>query len=167
MVCDNIFVSHSFDSPILRQSNDCSLSPLQWRHNELARVSNHQPHDCLLNRLFKRRSKNIKKIKEHQSSASLAFVWGIHWWPVNSTHKGPVTRKMSPFDDVIMQSRYYLSASEAFLVNMNANSNLKYQTKWHALSTKYDRAHLPWHVSKMFTLITLNQCTSLLNDHNI
>ena len=39
---------------------------------------------------------------KHQSSASLAFVWGIHRGPVNSPHKGPVTRKMFPFDDVIM-----------------------------------------------------------------
>ena len=39
---------------------------------------------------------------KHQSSASLAFVRGIHRWPVNSPHKGPVTRKMFPFDDVIM-----------------------------------------------------------------
>ena len=39
---------------------------------------------------------------ENQSSASLAFVRGIHRWPVNSPHKGPVTRKMFPFDDVIM-----------------------------------------------------------------
>ena len=39
---------------------------------------------------------------KHQSSASLAFVWGIHRWSVNSPHKGPVTRKMFPFDDVIM-----------------------------------------------------------------
>ena len=38
----------------------------------------------------------------HQSSASLAFVWGIHRGPVNSLHKWPVTRKMVPFDDVIM-----------------------------------------------------------------
>ena len=38
----------------------------------------------------------------HQSSASLDFVWGIHRWPVNSPHKGPVTWKMSPFGDVIM-----------------------------------------------------------------
>ena len=38
----------------------------------------------------------------HQSSASLAFVWGIHRWPVNSPHKWPVTRKIFPFDDVIM-----------------------------------------------------------------
>ena len=35
--------------------------------------------------------------------ASLAFVWGIHRGPVNSPHKWPVTRKMFPFDDVMMQ----------------------------------------------------------------
>ena len=40
--------------------------------------------------------------RKHQSSASLAFVCGIHRWPVNSTHKGPVSRKMFPFDDVII-----------------------------------------------------------------
>ena len=40
----------------------------------------------------------------HQSSASLAFVRGIHQWPVNSPHKWPVTRKMFPFNDVIMLS---------------------------------------------------------------
>ena len=41
--------------------------------------------------------------RKHQSSASLAFVRGIHRGPVNSLHKWPVTRKMVPFDDVIMQ----------------------------------------------------------------
>ena len=41
--------------------------------------------------------------RKHQSSTSLAFVRGIHRWPVNSPHKWPVTRKMFPFDDVIMQ----------------------------------------------------------------
>ena len=40
-----------------------------------------------------------------QSSASLAFVWGIHRRPVDSAHKAPVTRKMLPFDDVIMSSQ--------------------------------------------------------------
>ena len=40
--------------------------------------------------------------RKHQSSASLAFVWGIHRWPVNSPHKWRVTRKMFSFDDVIM-----------------------------------------------------------------
>ena len=39
--------------------------------------------------------------RKHQSSASLTFVRGIHRGPVNSPHKGPVTRKMFPCDDVI------------------------------------------------------------------
>ena len=40
--------------------------------------------------------------RKHQSSASLAFVRGIHRWPMNSPQKGPVTWKMFPFDNVIM-----------------------------------------------------------------
>ena len=43
--------------------------------------------------------------RKHQSSASLAFVWQIHRGPVNFPHKWPVTRKMFPFDDVIMISQ--------------------------------------------------------------
>ena len=38
--------------------------------------------------------------RKHQSSASLAFVQWIHRGPVNSLHKGPVTWKMFPFDDI-------------------------------------------------------------------
>ena len=44
--------------------------------------------------------------QSHQSSASLAFVCGIHRWLVNSLHKWPVTRKRFPFDDVIMYFMY-------------------------------------------------------------
>ena len=42
--------------------------------------------------------------RKQQRSASLAFVLGIHWWPMNSPHKGPVTQKMFPFDDVTMDA---------------------------------------------------------------
>ena len=45
--------------------------------------------------------------RKHQSSASLASVRGIHRGPVNSPHKWPVTRKMFPFDDVIMDSNVH------------------------------------------------------------
>ena len=45
--------------------------------------------------------------RKHQSSASLVFVWGIHRGLVNSPHKWPVTRKMFPFDDVIMSVLSY------------------------------------------------------------
>ena len=41
--------------------------------------------------------------RKHRNSASLPFVGGIHWWPVNSPHKGTVTWKMIPFDDAIMK----------------------------------------------------------------
>ena len=50
-------------------SYDLNLSPwrqiyaLQWRHNGCDGVSNHQPHDCLLNRLFRRRSKKTSKLR--------------------------------------------------------------------------------------------------------
>ena len=76
--------------------NDFDWS-LQWRPNEPDGVSNHQFHGCLLNRY------SGADQRKHQSSASLAFVWGIHRWPVNSPHKWPVTRKMFPFDDVIVK----------------------------------------------------------------
>ena len=52
----------------------------QCCNNERDGLSNHQPHDCLLNGLFKHRS------KKPQSSASLVFVGGIQRWRVNSPH---------------------------------------------------------------------------------
>ena len=36
---------------------------LLWRHNGHDGVSNHQPHDCLLIRLFRRRSKKTSKLR--------------------------------------------------------------------------------------------------------
>ena len=48
--------------------------------------------------------------RQHQRSVSLAFVRGIHRWPVNSPHKGPVTWKMFQFDDVIMCAWNWLRA---------------------------------------------------------
>ena len=75
-----------------------TVSPhtLRWRHNDHTGVSNHQPHGCLLNRLFRRRSKKTSKLRVTGLCA------GNSPGPVNSPHKGPVTRKMFPFDDVIM-----------------------------------------------------------------
>ena len=49
--------------------------------------------------------------RKHQSSPSLAFVRGIHRGPVNSPHKWPVTRKMFPCDDVIMNFFYWFHTS--------------------------------------------------------
>ena len=84
-------------------SSKAAYIPLKWRHNEHDGVSNHQRHECLLNRFFQAQIK-----KKHQSSASLAFARRIHRGNVNSPHKGPVTRKMFPFNDVIMP-QYHLA----------------------------------------------------------
>ena len=69
-----------------------------WRLNGHDDASNYQPHHCLLNRLFRRRSKKTSKIRV------TGLCEGNQRGPVNSPHKGPVTRKMFPFDDVIMKS---------------------------------------------------------------
>ena len=50
--------------------------------------------------------------RKYQSYASLAFVRGIQRWPVNSPHKGSVTRKIFLFDDVIMDNLFWLSSKE-------------------------------------------------------
>ena len=75
-------------------------APLHWRQNDHDGVSNHQPHGCLLNRLFRCRSKKTSKLRVTGLCA------GNSPGPVNSPHKRPVTRKMFPFDDVIMLYEY-------------------------------------------------------------
>ena len=69
---------------------------LQWRHNDHNCVSNHQPYDCLLNRLFRCRW------KETSNLLVTGLCAGIHQWLLHSLQQGPVTRKTFPFDDVIM-----------------------------------------------------------------
>ena len=69
---------------------------LHWRHNERDGASNHQPYECSLNCLFRRRSKKASKLRVTGLCAGNSPVL------VNSTHKRPVTRKMFPFDDIII-----------------------------------------------------------------
>ena len=83
--------------------NGCTL---QWRHNGRDGVSNHHPHDCSLNRLFRRRSKKTPKLR----------VTGL-CSPV--TAQMAVTQKMLPFDDVIMN---YISMVRLKLIHVNKKS---------------------------------------------
>ena len=78
---------------VVKLEAGCSL---HWRHNDHDGASNHQPHGCLLNRLFGRISKKTSKLRV------TCLCAGNSPGPVNSPHKGSVTRKMFPFDDVIM-----------------------------------------------------------------
>ena len=166
----NISLDHSWYSPIglwtyTHQASTAlwrDQKSLQWCHNERDGVSNHQPHDCLLNGLCRRRSKKTSKLRvtglcenspvtgefpaqrasnsenglcegnspvtgefpaQRASNSENGFCEGNSPVtgefpaqrdsnsenglcqgnsPVNSPHKGPVTRKMFPFDDGIV-----------------------------------------------------------------
>ena len=96
--------------------NNSASGALQWRHNGHDSVSNHRPHDCLLSRLFRRRSKKTSKL------GVTGFCAGNSPVPVNSPHKWPVTRKMFPFDDVFMVyagSHYHENALSSQWCNMS------------------------------------------------
>ena len=80
--------------------NQGNIFSLQWRHSERNGVLNHPRRGCLICSTVCSGAEQIK----HESFASLAFVRGIHRSPVDSPHKGPVTWKMFPIDDVIMSS---------------------------------------------------------------
>ena len=70
---------------------------------------------------------------KHQSSASLAFVWGIHRGPVNSPHKWPVTRKMFPFDDVIMRFWIMIQSPLAFVQTGPLCCSKNDMRQWHMI----------------------------------
>ena len=69
---------------------------LQWRHNGRDGVSNHQPHHCLLNCLFRRRSKKSSKLRVTGLCAGNSPV--TDEFPAQSASNA----EMFPFDDVIM-----------------------------------------------------------------
>ena len=77
-----------------------SLVSLQWRHKKHDGVSIHLRLDCLFDRLSRHISKKTSKLPV------TGLCGGIHRWPVDSPHKGRVTRKMFPFDDGIMCTRF-------------------------------------------------------------
>ena len=84
-------------------SRDCDIWYSQWHYNDVI-MGTITSQITSLTIVYSTVYSDADQ-RKRQSSASLAFVWGIHRGPVNSPHKCPVTRKMFPFDDVIM--RYY------------------------------------------------------------
>ena len=111
------------------------MQTFQWRHNERHCVSNHRHLDCLFSCLFRSHQ------RRHQSSVSLVVLRGIHRRPVDSPHKGPVTRKMFLFDYVIMYTnapvpvklswKIWVNNSHKFIRNFNIHKiNKSQQAKW-------------------------------------
>ena len=89
--------------------------------------------------------------REHQSSASLAFVRGIHRQP----HKGPVTQEMFQFDDVIMSRRLFFTQIW----------HMQQQKEWYMMILKID---LEWHIHTVsFRWKYGNLCTRACLSHNL
>ena len=79
---------------------------------------------------------------KHQSSASLAFVQEIHRGPVNFPHKWPVTRKMFPFDDVIMEICFKLTTEHSNVRRMYIFPVMHWKY-WKSLQWKwYQKSHI-------------------------
>ena len=102
MYCMYTYLPHSvmFDKELaatFHMESDSRVCTLQCRHNEHDGVSNHRRLDCLLKRLVRHRSKKTSKL--HVTGLCVGNPP-----PVTSgfPHKGPVTRKIFPFGDVIM-----------------------------------------------------------------
>ena len=107
---------------------------IQWRHNGRDSVSNHQPHDCFPNRLFRYISKKTSKLRVTGLCAG------------NSPHKWPVTRKRYPFDDVIM--------IEGHINTVSLVSVISGHMKWSQLIRDSVNSHVTW-VSRRRTEVDL------------
>ena len=90
----NIVVTNKFAKNNPKPSQNITVAS-----HERKSISTHQPFDCLFN------SQCGPTTKKHLSPHYWPFERGIHRSLVNSPHKGPVTRKILPFDDVIMKGK--------------------------------------------------------------
>ena len=113
------------------------IKALLWRHNGRGSISNHQPHDCLLNRLFRRRSKKTSKLRvtglcagsipvtgefpaHMASNAKNVSIWWRHhgFWQINGFNKtyrpntvrvfGRFCSGLAPIDFIPFFHRYLL-----------------------------------------------------------
>ena len=87
--------------------------------------------------------------KKLRSTPSLAFVRGIHRWPVNSLDKGPVARIFFPFDVVITGFRVIYSAfsvkQQVLLLHQWFSQNLTVDIKASCIA---------WFASNLFPMVT-------------
>ena len=109
-----------------------SMKTLKWRHNGHDGVSNYQPHDCLLSRLFRRKAKKTSKLRV------TGLCGGIHRRLVNSPHKWPVTQKNDSIwwrhHEGLVHFRWQSVASWSFILNGVDCSEITNNLSW--LSSK-------------------------------
>ena len=126
----------------LKQILVCHYS-LQSRHNEQDGVSNHQPRNCLQNLLFRRKSKKTPKLRDTGLCMRNSPMTG------EFPYKEPVTRKMLPFDGVIMFmvqwniEMAWLSSLVGMDISICGNHALKHITgQFYGMRTIFGNRHL-------------------------
>ena len=119
-------------------------------------VSNHQPHDCLLNRLFRRRSKKTSKLRDTSLCAGNSPVTG------EFPEQRPVTRKMLPFDDVIMTSGHIRQSRPRQWINEVLRYHVRVFVQTHVIWNRNDKVHY-----LMIILILCNLQTYHFNIHGL
>ena len=90
--------------------------------------------------------------RKHQSSASLAFVRGIHRRPANSPHKWPVTRKLFPFDDVIMLDKHVMDMQHTAHQCDCLTHQIRIKPDWEVLFPHFCRSFLQNHTVRKPTI---------------
>ena len=127
---------HKWQKPVFESY--VSVISIQWRHKERDGVSNHGLVDCSLSRYIRRADQ-----RKHQIPASLAFMREIHW--MNSSHKGLVTRKMLPFDDVIISLKSIWDQIAKYkclgVEHLTSATGWVISSLWTIISTKSDAGH--------------------------
>ena len=119
----------------LQRCNRCSLGiDIKWFHYSGAVISTMAYQITSLTIIYATVDLSADQ-RKHQSSASLAFVWGIHRSPVNSPHKGPVIRKTFPFDDVIIFIKHFTGACyyismQGLKLNNDSKRGPRYIRRW-------------------------------------
>ena len=111
-VCLPVFLSAEYQSTLQGRKSDHKLCDVKVRMVSLPEPSIFNHYSDVIMGAMASQITSLKIVcstiylgadkSKHQSSTSLAFVRGIYRWPMNSPQKWPVTRKMFPFDDVIM-----------------------------------------------------------------
>ena len=126
--------------------------PLHWRNNYLDGVSNHQPHGCLLNRIYRRRSKETSKLRV------TGVCVGNSPGPVDSPHKGQVTpknvsihRSSDVTTSIPERNRDMFHIARKCWIDFIAGSNFRLTS-----SFKHNKenvlSHFTWYISGYYSL---------------
>ena len=142
-----------------------AMLPLQWRHNERDGVSNHQPHDCLLDRLFRRRSEKTSKLRitdlcagnspvtgeltaQRASNAEHVSIWWRHHAMMELWHGSVFCINYSLRFDVV----FVVGWINCWTINRVADDLRRYTT--HVTSLKFHRSNI---LARMVRISTKNK----------